>query len=47
MPASELLYFHNAPVAHIVAYQEAERANRLSQLARQFQRELGRRNGSR
>ena len=29
MSASELLYFHNAPLAHVVAYEELLRLRRI------------------
>lgn len=34
IPASEALYFHNAPYAHIVAYQERERLERIERESR-------------
>lgn len=32
LPASEQLYFNNAPVAHVVAYEDVLRARRLENL---------------
>lgn len=43
MSASELMYFHGAPLAHVVEYQERERLARIAAKAREFER----RNGSR
>lgn len=34
--ASELLYFHNAPVAHVVAYEDKLRNDRLTQKLTRF-----------
>lgn len=34
LPASEAMYFHREPVAHIVAFQERERLGRIQRNAR-------------
>lgn len=45
MLAAELMYFHNAPLAHVVAYQEHRKAKRLqAQMLRTYRE---RRTGSR
>lgn len=40
-PAAEALYFDNAPVAHIVAYQERQRLQRIADANRRALRERG------
>ncbi len=47
MNAAEAMYFHKAPNAHVVAYWERERMNRIAAKAREFARDYDRRSGSR
>jgi hypothetical protein len=46
MSASELMYFDGAPLAHVVAFEERERLERIAAKVRTFERER-RRGGSR
>ena len=41
MLAAELMYFHGAPLAHVVAYEERLRARRKADHMRQVERRMG------
>lgn len=41
MSASELMYFHGAPLAHVVEFEERERLARIARKAREFDRRNG------
>jgi len=42
MLASEALYFHNAPLAHVVAYEERQRERRRREHMRTVERRISR-----